>query len=1425
MPIKIADRVKETSLTQGVGTLTLSEAFGGFQSFSSAIGDGNSTYYVIENESRWEVGIGTYTSSSNTLSRDTVLRSSSGTSKIDISGVAIVFCGYPADKAVIRGEDGLITESGLLTLTRDSAGNFLHMYKDDSNDRTISIYTDGNASPEWRIGVKNSPSSQTEIPSYGYMYGKDGQVGLVGNSNNSITLDNTTNFTVKHNNVSLVKASSLTGIHLNTNSAAYPAITINGAAAQSQPLTEWTDSAGDVLSVVDKDGNIGVNRSSADYEIDVQGSGRFTSVIFADATQQNTAFSSSYISNISANTASGVAISGWADSTMTTRDAAISGWAEAYVDSQNHSAVSVSGWANSTFLKEHPNISAAPSSNNSGRTYIQDVLVDANGHVTGLEVQEETGGAADILVVSGIANANVTNIASNLVEIRANSASGVVVSGIANANVTNIASNLVEIRANSASGVVISGIANTNVANIATNAADIIVVSGIAAAGGGGGGSAADILANSASGVVISGIANTNVTNIASNLVEIRANSASGVVISGIANTNSTNIASNLVEIRANSASGVVISGIANTNSTSIATNVTDIASNLVEIRANSASGVVISGIANTNVTNIATNAADIIVVSGIAEAGGGGGFANWKLTDGNVAADTIASTQTVTISGISGIVTDYVAASNFLRISAGGLSGVLQPQITTNVTNIASNLVEVRANSASGVVISGIANTNVTNIAGNLVEVRANSASGVVISGIANTNVTNIAGNLVEIRANSASGVVISGIANTNVTNIASNLVEVRANSASGVVISGIANTNVTNIAGNLVEIRANSASGAAISGWANATFITTDTNTTYTAGSGLELHGTAFQAAISGANLLATNTPTDNYVPSYDAATGKFTWVSAGASYTLPEANATTKGGIELFSNTDQSVAATAVSATASRTYGLQLNSDGQGVVNVPWVDTNTTYSVGDGGLTTNDFTTADHSKLDGIEASADVTDTANVTTAGALMDSEVTNLATVKALASGISDGNFLTANNAVADNDWLRIDGTEVEGRTDAEIKADLSLEIGTDVQAYDADLAAIAGLTSAADKGIQFTGAGSAAVYGLTAAGKALLDDADAAAQRTTLGLGSAATRVAEDTLTDGANLPDGAAIKAYGDANWAGGAGDITAVVAGDGLSGGATTGSATVDVVGGDGITANANDIAITAAQTTMTSVYNASLKMGRDAQNLIDFATTDNKIILRVNNVDEVELVENALSPVTSDGVALGTTSLQWSDLFLAEGSVINWDNGDVTLTQTGNSLALAGGNFVIPDAGTIGSASVPAAITIAAEGDVTFSKATKTAAPAAASGTSGIVVLDCDTTNHFTITVGGNITGWNFTNASVGQRIIVRVTNGASHTVAFSATGDGDVVYFPGGTEPTLTVSGGIDVYGFLCVAADTFDGFIIGQDIKA
>ncbi len=63
----------------------------------------------------------------------------------------------------------------------------------------------------------------------------------------------------------------------------------------------------------------------------------------------------------------------------------------------------------------------------------------------------------------------------------------------------------------------------------------------------------------------------------------------------------------------------------------------------------------------------------------------------------------------------------------------------------------------------------------------------------------------------------------------------------------------------------------------------------------------------------------------------------------------------------------------------------------------------------------------------------------------------------------------------------------------------------------------------------------------------------------------------------------------------------------------------------------------------------------------------------------------VGEVVSVGTVCQPDTSDGAALGTTSLMWSDLFLASGGVINFDNGDVLITHTANTLTLSGGTLV--------------------------------------------------------------------------------------------------------------------------------------------
>jgi hypothetical protein len=102
MALVLADRVLETTTSTGSGTITLAGAKQGYQTFSLAIGDGNQTYYTIASQSEWEVGIGTYTASGTTLSRDTVLSSSAGGGKVGFSaGTKDVFVTYPAEKSVI----------------------------------------------------------------------------------------------------------------------------------------------------------------------------------------------------------------------------------------------------------------------------------------------------------------------------------------------------------------------------------------------------------------------------------------------------------------------------------------------------------------------------------------------------------------------------------------------------------------------------------------------------------------------------------------------------------------------------------------------------------------------------------------------------------------------------------------------------------------------------------------------------------------------------------------------------------------------------------------------------------------------------------------------------------------------------------------------------------------------------------------------------------------------------------------------------------------------------------------------------------------------------------------------------------------------------------------------------------------------------
>jgi hypothetical protein len=139
MALVLADRVKETTTTTGTGTITLAGAASGFQSFS-VVGNGNTTYYTIAGQgtSEWEVGIGTYTSSGTTLSRDTVLASSAGapTKTTFSTGTKDVFVTYPSGRSVYV--DGTTVDAAGMGATQ---GDILYASATDTFSRLAKSST------------------------------------------------------------------------------------------------------------------------------------------------------------------------------------------------------------------------------------------------------------------------------------------------------------------------------------------------------------------------------------------------------------------------------------------------------------------------------------------------------------------------------------------------------------------------------------------------------------------------------------------------------------------------------------------------------------------------------------------------------------------------------------------------------------------------------------------------------------------------------------------------------------------------------------------------------------------------------------------------------------------------------------------------------------------------------------------------------------------------------------------------------------------------------------------------------------------------------------------------------------------------------------------------------------------------------------
>jgi len=373
-------------------------------------------------------------------------------------------------------------------------------------------------------------------------------------------------------------------------------------------------------------------------------------------------------------------------------------------------------------------------------------------------------------------------------------------------------------------------------------------------------------------------------------------------------------------------------------------------------------------------------------------------------------------------------------------------------------------------------------------------------------------------------------------------------------------------------------------------------------------------------------------------------------------------------------------------------------------------------------------------------------------------------------------------------------------------TASDARTALGLQIGVNTQAYDAGLQSISGLTTAADKMLYTTASDTYAVATLTSAGRALLDDVDAEAQRTTLGLGTLATQstITESQISDlqsyiTASSTDTLTNKSGNISQWTNDAGYLTAetndlsnvsgtLAIANGGTGSSTAATARVALLpalatnGSKLVSVNSGATDIEYIATSTLSITESQIS---DLQSYLTAETNDLSAAVVWANVPDANITQ---SSVTQHQAALSITESQISDLqtYLTasstatltnkSGNISQWTNDSGYLTAETNDLSTVSGTLGTANGGTgvTSLASLNAAdlgsnngVTDATDGYVLTADGTGGVAWEAATG--GVSDVVSDTTPQ----LGGNL--------DVNGHSIVSASNG---NIAITPNGTGNV-----------------------------------------